>query len=254
MEESRNIWLFDVERSTSMRFTFQGNQYIPCWTPNGDWLTFDSDHGGQGIYWKKVDGSIPIEPLSVSREALSPGSWSPDGTLLAYHTSSPVTKRDIWIWPKDGNAQPFPFANTEFNEAAPVFSPDGRFLAYVSDESGQNEIYVQPYPGPGEKQLVSTDGGIEPVWSTSGREFFYRHGNEMLVVDTELEPELRLGQPRVLFRGAFLYGSQGMTAYDVSPDGQRFVMVETSEDSAPTQFNVILNWHEELKKLVPSNE
>lgn len=145
---------------------------------------------------------------------------------------------------------PFPFADTAFSEGGPVFSPDGRYLAYVSDESGQNEVYVQPYPGPGQKHPVSMDGGSEPSWSADGRELFYRQGNGIFAVDIELEPNIRLGQPKMLFQGDYRRSPGRHANYDVSDDG-RFVMVERGELSAPTQFNVVLNWFQELKRLVP---
>ena len=135
-----------------------------------------------------------------------------------------------------------------------MFSPDGRWLAYVSDESGRYEVYVQPYPGPGGKWQISTGGGKEPLWARDGRELFYRNGEQMMAVEITTEPTFSAGTPRLLFEGTYLSGTVFLAYYDVSPDGQRFLMVQASEQQAsdPTQINVVLNWFEELKQRVPT--
>ena len=149
-----------------------------------------------------------------------------------------------------------PFLGTPFNEGGARFSPDGRWLADVSDESGRPEIYVQPYPGPGGKWQVSTDGGTEPVWNRNGRELFYRSGNKLMAVETTTSPSFSAGKPRMLFEGQYLatdYPQLG-SGYDVSADGQRFLMVKETARTSPTdQINVVLNWLDELKRRVPTN-
>jgi eukaryotic-like serine/threonine-protein kinase len=145
-----------------------------------------------------------------------------------------------------------PFLQTPFNEGAARFSPDGRWLAYVSDESGGFEIYVQPYPGPGGKWQISTGGGSEPVWNPNGRELFYRSGDKMMAVDITTQLSFAAGKPRMLFDGHYEPPPFPIANYDVSPDGQRFLMLKPSEqEAAPTQINVVLNWFEELKRRVP---
>jgi hypothetical protein len=134
-----------------------------------------------------------------------------------------------------------------------MISPDGRWLTYVSNESGRDEIYMRPFPGPGGRVLVSTDGGTEPMWSPDGRELFYRLGDKMMAVSITAEQDLSLVTPEALFEGNYQPGyiAQGInTNYDIAPDG-RFVMIRPEETSAPTQLNVVLNWFEELKRLVP---
>ena len=137
-----------------------------------------------------------------------------------------------------------------------MFSPDGHWLAYISDESGRPEIYVQPYPGPGGKWQISTEGGIEPAWNRNGRELFFRSGSKMMGVEVTTQPTFSAGKPKVLFEGQYLEVQAGLmgTAYDVSPDGQRFLMIKSGEQAqaAPTQINVVLNWFEELKRRVPT--
>ena len=138
---------------------------------------------------------------------------------------------------------------------APQISPDGRWLVYASEESGRREIYVQPFPGPGGKWQISTEGGTEPVWNRNGRELFYRSGDKMMAVDISTQPSFAAGKPRKLFEGHYLPNpiSLARPNYDVSADGQRFLMVKPieQEQAAPTQINVVLNWTEELKRLVP---
>ena len=134
-----------------------------------------------------------------------------------------------------------------------MFSPDGRWLAYASDESGRTEIYVQPYPGPGAKWQISTDGGTEPQWNRNGRELFYRSGNRMMAVDVGTTPNLTVSKPKQIFEGEYEPTLVSAANYDVSPDGQRFLMLKAArvQDEAPTQINVVLNWFQELKRLVP---
>jgi Tol biopolymer transport system component len=145
------------------------------------------------------------------------------------------------------------FLATPFDEGAPQFSPDGRWLAYVSNESGRYEIYVQPYPGPGGKWQISTEGGTEPVWNPNGRELFYRSGDKMMAVDVATQPSFTVGKAHVLFEGPYQPSWTSAQNYDVSPDGQRFLMLKPVEstEAAPTQINVVLNWFEELKRRVP---
>jgi serine/threonine-protein kinase len=250
-DEGRSVWLYDLEGGRSRRLTFEGMHFVSLWTRDGQRLTFHSDHaGGQGIFWREVRGSSLAEELSINEYVAWPSSWSPDDAVLAYTEGNPVTNGDIWLLLREGG-DPIPFAQTAYDERHAAFSPDGRFIAYVSDESGQAEVYVQPYPGSAGKEVASTNGGIEPVWSADGQELFYRLGNELLVVDVELESELALGPPRVLFQGSFSPTRVGPPNYDVSPDGTRFIMVEEN-DNLPTEVNVVLNWFEELKRLVPT--
>jgi serine/threonine-protein kinase len=134
-----------------------------------------------------------------------------------------------------------------------MFSPDGLWLAFVSNESGREEIYILPYPGPGNKSLISTDGGREPVWSSDGRKLFYRCGDKMMVVAIRTESGLSIGTPNIVFQGDYVSYPGGGNSYDVSPDGRRFLMIKSEEKTTLTRINVVLNWFEELRGLVPTN-
>ena len=263
-EQESQVWLYDLSRETLTRFTFEGNyNLIPVWTPDGKHIAFQSSkEGPPNLFWKLADGGGGLERLTTSEYINAPHSWSPDGQLLAFIEINPTTGFDIWVQrmgnPSSGSGQvrnAQPFLRTQFNETTPRFSPDGRWLAYISDESGRFEIYVQPYPGPGGKWQISTEGGNEPVWNPNGRELFYRSGDRMMAVDVTTRPGFIAGKPRMLFEGRYEPAPVPIANYDVSPDGQRFLMVKTSEqDSSTTQINVVLNWFEELKQKVPTGK
>jgi Tol biopolymer transport system component/predicted Ser/Thr protein kinase len=262
-DQDDQIWLFDLSRETLTRFTFEGSANLnPTWTPDGKRIAFDSIKGGPlNIFWQLADGGGGLEQLSASEFTQVPFSWSPDGQLLAFFEVNPTTQRDIWVLRLgDPPASPGqvrkaqPFLRTPFDEAVPRFSPDGRWLAYTSDESGRYEIYVQPYPGPGGKWQISTEGGTEPAWNPNGRELFYRSNDKMMAVDIATQPGFAAGTPRMLFEGRYEVAPVPSANYDVSSDGQRFLMIKPSEQAqaARTQINVVLNWFEELKRRVPA--
>jgi len=246
----KDIWVIDVERGSRTRLTLEsatGNNAVPVWTPDGTTVTsFGLNDGVSGVYSTPADGSRPPEPILI-RDYPIPGSWSPDGRTLAFHDLPAGGNRDILAFTPTSGEPPRPFLVTPFNERSPAFSPDGRWLAYMSDESGRDEVYVRAYPGPGPKASVSTEGGIQPVWSPDGAELFYRLGESMMVVAVETKGEaLRTSKPRVLFRGRYLIGNPNNPNYSVTSDGQRFVMVQDAQASSP-HFGVVLNWQSALQ-------
>ncbi len=252
-EQDTQTWLYDLSRDTLTPFTFEGNVNTGAvWAPDGKRIAFQSNREGPGnIFWQLADGSGGLERLTSSPYLQAPLSWSPNGQLLAFFEVNPTTQRDIWVL-RVGDRKAQPFLRTQFDEAVPQFSPDGRWLAYISNEPGRYEIYVKPYPGPGGKWQISTEGGTEPAWNRNGRELFYRSGDKMMAVDIATQPGFAAGKPRILFEGPYAPAPFPTTNYDVSPDGQRFLMVKPSEQgAAPTQINVVLNWFEELKRRVP---
>ena len=248
--ENTDIWVYNVESSTSNRLTFGGYNNHPIWTPDGNRLAFSSNRTGPfNLYLQPADGSEEAKQLLAGEYMQKPNSLSPDGKVLAFYEMNPTTQEDIWVFLiQDSSASPF--LVTPANEHAPMFSPDGKWLIYMSDESGRHEVYVQPYPSTGAKYQVSTEGGTEPVWSPDGRELFYRSGDKMMAVAVETEPTFRRqGIPQELFE----YRSPMNTTapmYDIHPDGDRFLMVQLEEEStAVNQINVVLNWFEELKSI-----
>jgi eukaryotic-like serine/threonine-protein kinase len=256
-DQESQVWLYDLSRETLTRLTSEGNTNLaPAWTPDGNRISFQSNKTGPAnIYWQPADGSSGMERLTSHDITQVPSSWTPDGKFLAYIETTPTTGYDIWVLRlSDRKAQPF--LQTPFNESAPRFSPDGRWLAYVSDESGRYEVYVQPFPGPGGKYPISTEGGTEPVWNPKGRELFYRSGDKMMAVDIATQPSFSAGKPKVLFEGHYQPTPLTFPNYDVSPDGQRFLMLKPVEagEGAPTQIDVVLNWFEELKRRVPAGK
>ena len=254
-ESESQIWLYDLSRDTLTRFTFEGNYNpVPVWTLDGKRIAFESNkEGPPNIFWQLADGSGGLERLTTSQNIQAPDSFSPDGQLLSFIEINPTTGQDIWVL-RLGDRKVQPFLRTPFNDANARFSPDGRWLTYTSDESGRYEIYVQPYPGPGGKWQISTEGGTEPMWNPNGRELFYRSGEKMMAVDISTQPGFTAAKPRMLFEGRYELASVPVNNYDVSSDGQRFLMVKSSESAgtAPTQINVVLNWFEELKRRVPA--
>ena len=261
------VWLYELARDTLSRFTFDGINRHAVWAPDGKRLAFMSNRDGlQEIFWKLADGSGGAERLThagaTATDVLNiPYSWSLDGRLLTFARVAPAAPAELCVLPLGDGSTPRSggaaqvFLRTRAADGAPQLSPDGRWMAYASEESGRREIYVQAYPGPGGRWQISSDGGNEPLWSASGREVFYRSGDRLMEVDISTDGEFLASKPRQLFEGSYVRSSAGYARanYDVSPDGQRFLMVKPVEQkSAPlTQIHVVLNWSEELKRLVP---
>jgi Tol biopolymer transport system component len=251
-----DIWIYDLQRpGTRTRLTLQalksegtinleGNNFYPMWSRDGKRVYFASNRGGDwDIYSQPADGSQPAEVLLKRPYDQFPSSVAPDGTLL-FAELHPTTGLDIWALAPDGKVTPVRV--TPFNEADPIFSPDGRWIAYDSNESGRSEIYVQNYPGGGKRLPVSTGGGTMPRWSRDGKELFYIAGDAMMMV--AVPPD---GFPASAPRKLFDCSSYLRDSYDVSPDGKHFLMIRRDPVSTPHQLNVILNWSDELDRLVP---
>jgi Tol biopolymer transport system component len=244
------LWVYDLARGTLRNLTSEGSGGSPVWTPDGKRLIY-SPSSGASVVSVPADASDPPSILaSAENGRLTPTSVSPDGKLVIGHSYG----GGLWVVPlpegSSGNAKLEPFLDSRSQKLDPAFSPDGHWVAYRSDETGNRETYVAPYPGPGGKFLISTEGGTTPRWSGDGRELFYRNGDKMMAVDVQTSPVFRAGTPKMLFQGNYA-GS-----YDVAPDGKRFLMIKPPAGAqAPTdQVTVVLNWFEELRRRVPAGK
>jgi eukaryotic-like serine/threonine-protein kinase len=256
-------YFYDISRGALSRFSFDGSTHWPVWTARGDRITFRSGRTRpMSMWWMPADRSGAEERLlPAGPQTQNPESWSPDGRALLFTRLQPGSGADIFVLLLDGDRQPRPLVQTKFDEGSPKFSPDGKWVAYCSSETGRMEVYVTPYPGPGAKILVSTDGGFDPVWRRKGGELYYRREDSMMVVSVATQPSLTLSKPRVLWDGHYRRGTSSTcggagatsTNYDVTADGERFVMIQDkAENIAARQVNVVLGWAEELKRAAPA--
>jgi eukaryotic-like serine/threonine-protein kinase len=292
-----NIWIWDLARKVMTPLTLdETTDAFPLWTPDGNRIFFSKiGMGKNGVYWKAANGTGKEERLiPVTDRSLSPSSWSRDGkTMILEDTAGSVgsmgmiigrgllagrgmieafasrggssfgggatgSASDIIVLPMEGERVKKPLLQEKFLEINPQVSPDGRWMAYTSNESRQNQVYVRPFPQvESGRWPVSTNGGSEPRWSHTGRELFYRGDDSMMAVAVETEPTFKLGVPKTLFKGA--YYSYMSHNWDLSRDGKRFLMIKpmqsTSETSAAPpprpKITIVVNWFEELKQRVP---
>ncbi len=250
------LWLLDTSRGTSTRLELDqsADAFSAVWASDGRSIIFSYTQAGENIadiYETHVTGGTGLEPILKSNEWKTPFSWSPDGRFLLYATGGGATKDDLWVLPLEADRKPMPFVRTEFNESDGHFSPDGRRVAYVSDESGRSEVYVRSFsPGPpaspGEgKWLISNNGGHNPMWRQDGKELYYIDlDGKLTAVSLAAGSEFEAGVPKTLFqalpRGDF-------ATWAPSPDGKRFLfLVPETQEAAP--LTVVLNWQAGLKK------
>ena len=243
---NRDVLVRDLARGVSTPLA-QGDaaEFGPLWTPDGERVIYQSDRPPYDIFWRDSDALGPEVPLLQNEYDNHASSVSPDGEILAYMENNAETQMDIWLLPLKGG-DPEIYWKTEFVERSPAFSPDGRWIAYSSNESGRFEVYVQSYPDPTEaRQQVSTDGGTEPLWARDGRALYYRNGEKMMTASFDTASGSP-GTPSVLFERRYV-SDANVRGYDLAVDG-RFIMVRTPDESLPRQINVVLNWFEELKE------
>ena len=246
---NRDVVVRDLARGVSTALVRGPTaEFGPLWTPNGERVIYQSDRPPYDIFWRDRDGLSPEVPLLQNEYDNYASSVSPDGEILAYVESNAETQGDIWLLGlREGDREVY--RKTEFHESSPAFSPDGRWLAYSSDESGRSEVYVQSYPDPTEaRQQVSIDGGTEPLWARDGSELLYRTGESMIAASFDTASGSP-GSSSVLFEGRYL-SDEYVRGYDLAADGH-FIMVRTPNESLPRRVNVVLNWFEELERLVP---
>ena len=230
-----DIWVYEMTRDTWTRLTTQATNLAAVWSPDGRQIAFSSNrNGGFDLYVMPSDGTAPPLQITSRRSWDFPTSWSRDGKAIAVTEQYRTSFADIFTVAPDGKSAPAEFLATPSNEHDAVFSPDGKWIAFESNESGRPEIYVQQYTRNGRRWLVSTDGGSVPMWRLDGKELFYRSGNKMMVVKTEFDPAFLVGKPQLLFRGDF------GQSYDITADGTRFLMVRLPKAAPRTEIKVVL--------------
>jgi serine/threonine-protein kinase len=264
VQGQRDVWVYEWERDTLSRLTFDASDdYDPVWTPNGQRIAFASTRADKvmlNLYWQRADGTGEAERLTESPNSQYPTSWHPSGKFLAFWEVHPQTQFDIMILPLEGDevsgwkpGKPSVFLNTPFNEGLAAFSPDGRFLAYNSNESGTYEVYVRPFPGPGGKWQVSTGGGESPVWSRNGKELFYWAAERIWVASYAAQGDsFRAEKPRAWSPGRIPWRA-GSARFDAHPDGKRFAVVAAAEETEVRRDKVVLitNFFDELRRIAP---
>jgi serine/threonine-protein kinase len=253
-DEELDIWSWDLVRETLTRLTFgPGREWYPGWTPDGRRIVFVSARGAVfNLYRRLADGTGSDERLTTSPHVqFGTPSLPPDGTRVVFTEVTPETGEDLMMLSLDGTPRTEPLLQTPFAERNAQISPDGHWLAYESNETGQEEIYVRPFPKVAEgRWQISVGGGTVPLWAKSGRELFYRNGDSLMSAAVQTTPTFAAGNPTKLLQG---YVSSPGRTYDVSRDGQRFLMIKnnSSRDQPVASMVVVLNWSEELKQRIP---
>jgi Tol biopolymer transport system component len=223
----------------------------PLWSPDGSRIVFSSDRDGPvNLYQRLVSGAGGDEALFKSDNRKVPYDWSRDGRFILYSEQDPKTSLDLWVLPLSEEQKPFPFLQTDFDEVHAQFSPDGKWIAYSSNESGMWQVYVRSFPDRGEKWPVSTSGGAQPRWRRDQKQLFYISADKMMVVDVKMDgAKFEAGVPKALFDLRFRPGFPGpRNWYTVSEDGQRFLVTTNLEEATARPTTVVLNWTADLKR------
>lgn len=244
LDSHSDIWLSDVAGSNAGRFTFEpANDQFPIWSPDGSRIVWASNRSGWfNLYEKNADGTGQDALLLQNEYNKFPTDWSRDGRYIIYRQIDPKTRYDLWVLPLFGERKPFPFLQTAANEASGVVSPDGQWMAYISDESGRYEVYVESFPGHGGKRQVSTAGGAGPQWRRDGRELYYHAPDgKLMAISITGGASFNAGAPVALFE--FRATSNLSTPYySVTRDGQRFLLSTIVETEPNAPLTAVVNW------------
>ena len=237
------VWIYDLYRGTSTRLTSGSRTGWPSWTPDGKRVTYNSERlGVWNPFWRAADGSDQEQPVITSDSILNPNGWSPDGKTLLLYRDSPETDSDVLTFDStDGKLREF--IVTPATELQGIFSPDGKWVAYRSDESGRFEVYVRSFQGPEGRWQVSTNGGLDPMWKQLN-ELIYLEGEKVMRVPIQTAPTFSAGNPEILFEGRYLQ-------MDVTSDHQRFIATVPKEKERQDYLNVVVNWFEDVRKRAP---
>lgn len=257
---NHNFYVYDFVRDVLSQMTTDGVSHWPLWSSDGTQLVYRSGPMGAFKMWQiSADRSRPASQLPGTGVSQSAESWSPDGHALAYTATTPEAGSHIMVESLDGGHESHPFADIKGSAGSAKFSPDGRWLAYCSNETKRPQVYVEAFPGPGPKIQVSNDGGTDPVWKRTGGELYFRNGDKMMAVVVSTTPTFTAQHPRTLWEGRYSHGMStscgppGATSsnYDVTADGQRFLMIkDVAPDTAVSkQIVVVLGWADEVNRL-----
>jgi serine/threonine-protein kinase len=261
----RDVWVYDLQRDAMTRLTFEGNNAVLVWSPDGRYLAFNDEN--KGIYWTRADGAGQPQPLTQSTNLQGPFSFTPDGKRLAYNEFT-AGNWQIWTLPlelQDGQlkaGKPEQFLKNQFSDFCPEFSPDGHWLAYVSNESGSNEVHVRAFPPPASGQAsqwqISNSGTVSaPAWSRNGRELIYQSGDQLMAVSYSVNGDFFVAEkPRVWIDKLGLTTPEtGLGDWDLAPDGKRVVevtsVVSTETPKPDHEVVLLLNFFDELRRRVP---
>jgi serine/threonine-protein kinase len=260
-----HIWVYEWARDVLTRLTFDpGDDMKPVWTPDGLRIVFASrraDKSTANLYWQRADGTGEAQRLTESKSLQFPASWHPSGKFLAFSESQ--TTYDLMILPMEGDevsgwrpGKPTVFLHSPFDKVEPMFSPDGRWIAYQSNESGRAEVYVRPFPGPGGKWQISTGGGVTPTWSRTKRELFYGTltGQIMVAPFTVEGDSFRAEKPRLWSEAQFTQRGPLLRSFDLHPDGERFALQPAEQTQAAAKQDKVIfvfNFFDELRRLAP---
>jgi Tol biopolymer transport system component len=227
-----------------------GEDETPVWNGDGSRIAFSAARTGQprSIFVMPPADPAGLRKVGSTRYITHLGAWAPDGRALAWTDFDPAAGGDIRVLRMDGSGTVRDFVTGPFDQRGPAFSPDGRWIAYTSNDTGRDEVYVQPYPGPGAKVQISTAGGSQPVWSRDGTELFYRGERQLMAVSVRLSPAFTAGERQPLFADTYDIEHRDDRNYDVSADGKRFLMVRVERPSSSAQLAVVLNWFTELRR------
>jgi Tol biopolymer transport system component len=243
-----DVWIYEVSRGLRTRFTFATEvERYPVWAPDSTRVAFSSSPVPFHIFEKSLAGIAKEGTLLESERPVFPQSWSSDGRFLAYEARGvPNTGADIWVLPLTGERKPVLFLQTSFVESSPRFSPNGRWIAYVSYESGRSEVYVAPFPGPGRKLQISSAGGQHPRWRRDGREIYYlSNDNKIVAVEVSaIGDTFEVGSSKALFETR---PNRNGNVYDVSRDGRSFLVNTLAQAQTSEPLTLVVNWPAALK-------